>query len=128
DSQKTNDAIIKANYDKSRSAYGDFYAKYFDIKPNQSMTSGRKLLLNDSIPVEIVLLNSVTLQQIKGSFQGHGFIGQEQLDDVAKEMGFSKGKPRNVTRICVMHHHLMPVSLTQDAYPDAKYSTVLDAE
>ncbi|EGR0794731.1 metallophosphoesterase [Vibrio cholerae] len=128
DSQKANDAIIKANYDKSRSAYGDFYAKYFDIKPNQSMTSGRKLLLNDSIPVEIVLLNSVTLQQIKGSFQGHGFIGQEQLDDVAKEMGFSKGKPRNVTRICVMHHHLMPVSLTQDAYPDAKYSTVLDAE
>lgn len=125
---KENDNIIRENYQQSRAAYCDFYENYFDIKPNDSMTSGRKLLLNDSIPVEIVLLNSVTLQQTKGSFQGHGFIGQEQLETVGREMGFDKGKPRNVTRICVMHHHLMPVSLTQDAYSDAKYSTVLDAE
>ncbi|WP_210442296.1 metallophosphoesterase family protein [Vibrio crassostreae] len=128
DDQKKDDDIIRENYEKSRAAYGDFYSEYFDIKPNKSMTSGRKLLLNDSIPVEIVLLNSVTLQQTKGSFQGHGFIGSEQLETVEKEMRFAKGKPRNVTRICVMHHHLMPVSLTQDAYHDAKYSTVLDAE
>ncbi len=125
----TTNEFIQKNYQKSRAAYGDFYLKYFDVKPNESMSSGRRLLLNNTIPVEIVLLNSVTLQQTKESFQGHGFIGQSQLEEVEKEMGFCKGKkPRNVTRICVMHHHLMPVSLTEDAYHDAKYSTVLDAE
>lgn len=125
---KTNSEIIDRNYQESRAAYSDFYAKYFDVKPNESMSSGRRLLLNGSIPVEIVLLNSVTLQQTKGTFQGHGYIGEDQLEAVEREMGFSDDKPRNVTRICVMHHHLMPVSLTQEAYHDAKYSTVLDAE
>ncbi|PMH06036.1 metallophosphoesterase family protein [Vibrio splendidus] len=120
--------VIEKNYQDSRAAYSDFYARYFDMKPNESMSSGRRLLLNNSIPVEIVLLNSVTLQQTKGTFQGHGYIGQEQLEAVEQEMGLEKGKPRNVTRICVMHHHLMPVSLSQEAYHDAKYSTVLDAE
>ncbi|CAH6870535.1 Metallophosphoesterase [Vibrio chagasii] len=127
-SQKENEDIICANYKQSREAYCNFYAKYFDLQPNPSMTSGRKFLLNKSIPVEIVMLNSVTLQQTKGSFQGHGFIGPEQLNEVEKAMGFHEEKPRNVTRICVMHHHLMPVSLSQGAYHDAKYSTVLDAE
>ena len=128
EAQKETELIIKENYQKSRSAYCNFYANFFDIKPNDSMTSGRKLLLNGSIPVEIVLLNSVTLQQTKESFQGHGFIGAKQLEIVEREMGFTEIKPRNVTRICVMHHHLMPVSLTQNAYHNAKYSTVLDAE
>lgn len=128
EADKKDTSIIRKNYQESRSAYSDFYSKYFDLKPNKSMTSGRRLLLNNSIPVEIVLLNSVTLQQTQGSFQGHGYIGQEQLESVEQEMGFDQNKPRNVTRICVMHHHLMPVSLTQDAYHDAKYSTVLDAE
>lgn len=120
--------VIENNYKASYAAYSDFYAKYFYIKPNNSMSSGRRLLLNNSIPVEIVLLNSVTLQQTKDTFQGHGYIGQTQLEAVEQEMELGKGKPRNVTRICVMHHHLMPVSLTQEAYHDAKYSTVLDAE
>lgn len=125
---KENTDVIEKNYQDSRAAYSDFYARYFDMKPNESISSGRRLLLNNSIPVEIVLLNSVTLQQTKGTFQGHGYIGQEQLEAVEQEMGLEKGKPRNVTRICVMHHHLMPVSLSQEAYHDAKYSTVLDAE
>ncbi|MGG4676317.1 metallophosphoesterase family protein [Providencia huashanensis] len=129
DDNKKSDDIIRKNYESSRAAYSDFYAKFFDIKPNESMSSGRKLLLNSTIPVEIVLLNSVTLQQTKTTFQGHGFIGAEQLEEVTKEMGFLKNcKPRNVTRICVMHHHLIPVSLSEQAYEDARYSTVLDAE
>ncbi|MBW8185505.1 metallophosphoesterase family protein [Shewanella nanhaiensis] len=128
DAIKNNDKAIKENYARTRQCYGDFYSKFFDINPNKSMASGRRFLLNDTIPVEIVLLNSVTLQQTKDSFQGHGFIGSEQLTEVENRMGLSTSKPRNVTRICVMHHHLLPVSLTQDAYEDAKYSTVLDAE
>lgn len=129
DGEDESEEIIKENNEKSRIAYSDFYASFFDIKPNESMSSGRKLLLNNTIPVEIVLLNSVTLQQTKKTFQGHGFIGAEQLEEVTKEMGFQKNcKPRNVTRICVMHHHLMPVSLSDEAYQDARYSTVLDAE
>lgn len=121
-------SAIQENCESSKKAYGDFYAKFFDLKPNQTMSSGRRFLLNNTIPVEIVMLNSVMLQQIEESFQGHGFIGERQLNDVVEQMKLTEKKPRNVTRICVMHHHLLPVSLTQNAYPDAKYSTVLDAE
>lgn len=128
DLNKLDTSSIQQNCESSKKAYSDFYAKFFDLKPNESMSSGRRFLLNNTIPVEIVMLNSVTLQQIADSFQGHGFIGEKQLTDVVEQMNLTENKPRNVTRICVMHHHLMPVSLSQEAYADAKYSTVLDAE
>lgn len=128
DLSKLNTDNITFNCEQSKKAYSEFYAKFFDLKPNSSMSSGRRFLLNNTIPVEIVMLNSVTLQQTKDSFQGHGFIGEDQLTEVVEQMKLSERKGRNVTRICVMHHHLLPVSLTQDAYVDAKYSTVLDAE
>lgn len=120
--------IIQKNCKTSKENYEQFYSGFFNLKPNNSMSSGRRFLVNGTIPVEIVMLNSVTLQQTKDSFQGHGFIGNEQLEQVVKDMRLNEKKSRNVTRICVMHHHLLPVSLSEDAYHNAKYSTVLDAE
>jgi len=119
----------------AKEPYANFYNSYFDIRPNEFLCSGRKFMMAGTIPVEIVLLNSVQLQQIAGKFQGLGYVSEEQLEHVEHEMGYLekdgttiKSKPRNVTRICVMHHHLIPVSVDQRAILDGSYSTILDAE
>lgn len=128
-------ADIPRALEVAKQAFSDFYNNYFDIRPNEFLCSGRKFMMAGTIPVEIVLLNSVQLQQIAGKFQGLGYVSEEQLQHVEREMGYIKSdgvtlkrKPRNVTRICVMHHHLIPVSVDQKAMLDGSYSTILDAE
>ncbi len=119
---------IQTNFNSAKENYSELYRKFFDLEPNEFLCLGRRFVLGSTKPVEIVFLNSVMLQQKKESFQGFGFIGQEQLAHVEQMMKFNGSKPRNLTRICVMHHHLIPVSLTEHGYDDARYSTVLDSE
>lgn len=119
---------IPENCRLAKENYSVLYRKFFNIEPDDFLCSGRRFILGSTKPVEIVFLNSVMLQQKKESFQGFGFIGQDQLAHVEKMMKFNGSKPRNLTRICVMHHHLIPVSLTENGYDDARYSTVLDSE
>lgn len=113
----------------SRSAYSDFYRDLFYLGPNEYLSCGRRFLLGRAVPVEVVCLNSSWLQQLKGAFQGHGFIGQEQREDAARQMGWqAESDAPRAFRIVVLHHHLLPT--TYSATPEANYpySVVLDAE
>ena len=115
--------------DTARSAYTDFYRELFFKAPNAFLTSGRKFLLGNAFAVEIACLNSSLLEQHKGLFQGHGFLGDAQLDNVASEMGWEPGiQGPHALRIVVVHHHLMPVTFREDPKTGQVYSVVLDAE
>ena len=115
--------------EKARLNYDDLYKSLFYIKPSLHMSSGRKFLLGNLLPVEIAVFNSSSLQQEKKHFQGHGFIGDEQLDAVAKSMGWNKNSPKSLGyRIAVLHHHILPVSFRDTPQRDTSYSVLLDAE
>lgn len=109
--------------------YSAFYRDVFSLAPNEYLSCGRRLLMGKAIPVEIACLNSSLLQQLKDAFQGHGFIGVTQMDDVAAQMNWSEDsdKPR-AYRIVVMHHHLLPTTYSSDPEANYPYSVVLDAE
>ncbi len=113
----------------AREAYTRFYREIFFLEPNQFLSSGRKFLLGGAIPVEIACLNSSLLEQHKGLFQGHGYLGDEQLKDAADQMGWSAEPDGPVAfRIAVVHHHLLPVTYREEARRGQIYSVVLDAE
>ena len=109
--------------------YGDFYSELFYLAPNQWLSCGRRFLLGNAVPVEIVSLNSSLLWQSPGLFQGQGFVGEDQLENAAVAMGWSTGVtgPRPL-RIAVVHHHLLPVIFREEPVAGRSYSTVLDAE
>ncbi len=120
----------------ARAAYSSFYETLFEIEPNRHLSMGRRFLLGGAIPVEIVCLNSSVLGQEEGVFQGHGFIGEDQLRHAAREAGWEIHRdvsdadlPRAV-RIAVVHHHLLPVihQLQPERGGGHSYSTPLDAE
>ncbi len=113
----------------ARKAYEHFYQDLFFKKPNRFLSCGRRFLLGGAVPVEIAALNTSLLSQEKGFFQGHGFLGDEQLEDAAKQMGWeSEAAGPRACRIVVVHHHVIPVTFREEPKSGALYSVVLDAE
>lgn len=112
---------------KSRAGFETLYEALYYLKPNVEMASGRRFLLGAAIPIEIAALNSSALQQTKDLFQGHGFVGQPQLDAVAVGMGWDKPADVRPFRIAMLHHHLVPVSYRDEPVTGWTYSVVLDA-
>ena len=86
-------------------------------------------MFGKAVPADIVCLNSSLLQQRPGEFQGHGFIGVEQMRDAAQAMGWGgpAGEPRAL-RIVVLHHHVLPTTFSERIAANYQYSVVLDAE
>jgi predicted phosphodiesterase len=128
-----NDAPVTIAYDTAKKAYEDFYRFYYDLNPNLYLSMGRRFLLNRTCLVEIVCLNSSHLQQIPNSFQGHGFVGDDQLEDAKSSMAWGtlpEGKDgfRSPFRVLVVHHNIFPVTFRELPQSGRSYSVVLDAE
>lgn len=114
---------------RPRRAFVDFYQRLFYKQPNEYLSSGRRFILGGAVPVEIVSLNSSLLEQRKGVFQGHGYVGDEQLRNAAQEMGWDGDLDRpRCFRIVMVHHHLVPVTFREQPVEGWVYSVVLDAE
>jgi hypothetical protein len=113
----------------ARAAYERFYQDLYFKKPNQFLSCGRRFLLGGAIPVEMACLNSSLLEQEKNLFQGHGFVGDPQMDHAAHELGWvvPRKRPRAL-RIVIVHHHLLPVTYRDVPLRQRQYSVTLDAE
>ncbi|WFC12681.1 metallophosphoesterase [Aeromonas salmonicida] len=114
-----------------RAPYTDFYKNLFGKEcENKFFAIGRRFIFGLCQPVEFVFINSTHIQQHGRSYQGHAFIGDEQLTLLKDKMGWNhpRGKPKQVIRIAVMHHHLLPVSYTDTPCFNGSYSTILDGE
>jgi hypothetical protein len=60
--------------------------------------------------VDIVSLNSSLLQQHSDALQGQGFVGGPQLIEAAEGMRWSNDRSRaRAYRICMIHHHVVPI-------------------
>lgn len=115
--------------EESRTNYSNFYKDLFKSAPNKHYSIGRRFLFCMSKPVEMVYINSTYIQQVRGAYQGHAYVGDEQLTYIAEKMGWVKGKKiDNITRIAVMHHHLIPVNYSDEPKKNGRYSTILDGE
>ncbi|MDP2314218.1 MAG: metallophosphoesterase [Pseudomonadota bacterium] len=123
------DAPIKFVGAESKRAYEEeLYAKLFYLPPPPCLASGRRFLVGNAVPVEVACLNSSNLQQHKKAFQGHGFVGDDQLELVEKEMGWTSVPTRALPfRIVMLHHHVVPVTHRELPQANASYSVVLDA-
>ncbi|HAS6216553.1 TPA: metallophosphoesterase [Vibrio vulnificus] len=120
---------VEEYHTSSKANYVQFYSRIFKRAPEDNLSQGRKFLLEGHKVVEIASVNSCALQQVKNTFQGVGYIGEKQLEDIAQQMEWKgRQKPKSVTRICILHHHLTPVNVSEDAYVDFRYSVTLDAE
>lgn len=115
------------NKPDNTSAFAEFYKSIYNIKPNQYFATGRKILLSSGHMLEIAALNSLILQQYP-NFDGHGYLSNEQLDFVAKQMGWDSAENKNAIRIVMMHHHYLPTCYTELIDVTRASSVVYDAD
>jgi hypothetical protein len=106
----TNGTLAAEVKPASSADFKNFYSELFSVPSTESMSSGRHFWLPDGQMVDIVSLNSSLLQQLPEAFQGQGFVGGEQLIEAAEGMKWSKDRSRGrAYRICMIHHHVVPI-------------------
>jgi predicted phosphohydrolase len=121
--------LVEEAGNQSKQGFVDTYSDFFSVTPNEYLASGRRLLLANSFVVEIASLNSSYLRQTADVFQGQGFVGEQQLDYIANEMGWreqEKSMPKPF-RMVLLHHHLVPVIPKELAIYEQQSSMVYDA-
>jgi predicted phosphodiesterase len=109
--------------------YSSFYRHLFYREPNPYLACGRRVIFGRSVPVEFASLNSQMLDQKENVFQGHGFVGKDQLDFVRDQMAWKAPQDAGMpVRVVILHHHLLPVTFRDIPKGGANYSVSLDAE
>jgi calcineurin-like phosphoesterase family protein len=114
--------------EKSVSEYKRFYEQLFEVKPSDDLSCGRRFWVPDGAMVDIASLNSSLLQQIPGAFQGQGYVGGTQLRETAKSMMWSGDRFRTkALRVCMLHHHIVPILHREQPEIGVAASVVHDA-
>jgi 3',5'-cyclic AMP phosphodiesterase CpdA len=111
--------------EKSKLNYVHFYKQIYDTKPNEYLAIGKKIILKNRLPIDIVGINSNCLQQNKNHFRGMGFVGHKQLNMIEQEMNWDEDS--YAFKILVLHHHIHPVEYIEEPALDYMYSMSLDA-
>ncbi len=96
--------------EESKKEYCKLFNNVFDCEceASASFSMGRKLLLKNRLSVEILGLNSIPYAQTS-ELCGFGEITHEQLENGAKNMGWTKNQKGYSFRIIVFHHPLFPI-------------------
>lgn len=109
----------------AEAAYRAFVSQALKFNANSFMSMGRRILLANGVPVDVLALNSCRLEQ--AAYAGYGFVGRDQVIAAFSEMGWRVGGesgPR--LRVLVLHHHVLPVVPLERLGAD-RYSLTLDA-
>lgn len=123
-------APIKKEYSAN---YSQFYKEIFQCTPNEEFCSVKRVITKNMIPIEIICINTLTMQQVqydgtdgnRHKFIGMGKVGDTQLEQLHEKLKETDDK--NCIRIMVMHHNLLPVLYSETAEFDKPYSGLLDA-
>jgi 3',5'-cyclic AMP phosphodiesterase CpdA len=112
----------------SQAEYKRFYEQLYEVKPTEYLSCGRRFWAPDGQMVDVASLNSSILQQIQGAFQGQGFLGAPQLTETADAMKWSRDRSRATAfRICMLHHHVVPILHREHPDIGTAASVVYDA-
>jgi 3',5'-cyclic AMP phosphodiesterase CpdA len=108
--------------------YKRFYEQLYEVKPTDDLACGRRFWIPDGEIVDIASLNSSVLQQVRDAFQGQGFLGASQLSETADTMRWSRDAHRaRALRICMLHHHVVPILHREHPQIGIAASVVYDA-
>lgn len=113
--------------------YSNFYREIVQCSPDNHFCSIKKFITENFCPIEIISINTLTLQQAqytdengrKHKFIGMGQVGEDQLNELEERL--KKTEDKRYIRILIMHHNLLPVFYKEDPQYDKPYSGLLDA-
>ena len=117
---------MELNFEEAKENYRNFYQSVKGITANEYMNSIHRIITTKGKLIEIISLNTCILQQNKEHFRGMGFVGNDQLEAIRKELKLTD--KINPYRIIVMHHNLLPALYSEMPVINPMYSIMLDSE
>lgn len=117
---------VELNFEEAKENYRNFYQSVKGITANEYMNSIHRIITTKGKLIEIISLNTCILQQNKEHFRGMGFVGNDQLEAIRKELKLTD--KINPYRIIVMHHNLLPALYSEMPVINPMYSIMLDSE
>ena len=110
---------------EAEAAYRRFFGQALRFPAPDQLCLGRRYLLGNFVPVDVVAVNSCRLE--REAYRGFGFVGLDQLRLAFDAMGWTKGSEAGPkVRVLVLHHHVVPVVPREDLGAPS-YSLTLDA-
>lgn len=105
--------------------YRAFVSQAFKFPSPDHLCMGRRLLLDNFVPVDLVAVNSCRLESEE--YRGYGYVGADQLRYAFEQMGWTPGPdPGPRFRVLALHHHVVPVTPVEKLGAE-NYSLTLDA-
>lgn len=120
------DDKVELIFDEAKKNYINFYESVKGVRANKYINSIQRFISNTGNLFEIITLNTCLLQQDEQHFRGMGFVGNDQMDEITKQLKKTEGV--KATRILVLHHNLLPVAYTETPKINPMYSMFLDSE
>ncbi len=120
------DDVVKLTFDEAKKNYIDFYEGIKEVRANKYINSIQRFISSTGKLFEIITLNTCILQEDGKHFKGMGFVGNDQLEEIAKQL--NKTIDVNATRFLVLHHNLLPVAYAETPRVNPMYSMFLDSE
>lgn len=123
---RTKPVRIGADRDLAERNYRAFYQKAFALEGTAFLSMGRRYVLANFVPIDIVGLNSCLLEQ--KHFAGYGYVSRDQLREAATAMQWVNQSHDTKYRVIVLHHHVVAVTPEEDfSTYEKNYSLTLDA-
>ena len=118
--------VVQLAFDEAKRNYTDFYESVKEVRANKYINSIQRFISTQGKLFEIITLNTCILQQDENHFRGMGYVGNDQLNEIEKEL--RKTTAVKATRILILHHNLLPVAYTETPKINPMYSMLLDSE
>ncbi|MFO0755984.1 MAG: metallophosphoesterase [Byssovorax sp.] len=99
----------------ARQGYANFYKKMFRTLPDNDLCMARRFVLPNGAVIELVGLNSSTLETGKHFLAGMGRIDENTFVRAATELQWDPKKPSRALRLLALHHHLLPTDNIEPA-------------
>jgi 3',5'-cyclic AMP phosphodiesterase CpdA len=101
----------------ARENYVAFHTELFGYPPNEYLSMGRRFSLPCGITLEVCAVNSSALATGKNFLAGMGYVQEEAMIGVSKELGWAETRSLAL-RLLAVHHHL---ALTENLEPAGEF-------
>ena len=99
--------------------FRDFSSRFYGYEPNQHLSMARRLVFPTGSVMDIIALNSSSLEQGKNFLAGMGRIQEAAYKEAATSLNWHQGSGLAL-RVLALHHH---VALTEDLESASEYQT-----
>jgi 3',5'-cyclic AMP phosphodiesterase CpdA len=126
--ESTGKAVYELANSTARAEYERFFSNWYSVSADNDLSIGRRFFVTGGPTLDVLGLNSSSMQQTENVFAGLGRIPDAAYKRSADALSWSEGLRPAQVRVVLVHHHVLPVSSVESAADSSRgFGLALDA-